>query len=189
MVLFTSLVGSAFSFAQAATILYFLDVQHVAPAAIGFVTAGIGAGALVGSLVAPAIVARFGRGWVMFAANFVAAAAMLLTGLAPNVILAVLAYGLFAFAVSTWNVPWGALRQQIVPAHLFGRVLGIIRMLTWGLFPIATLLGGWVARIDLRLPFLLAAGVVVAAALIASRLLIVGTGRAGAEADAAATSA
>jgi hypothetical protein len=59
-------------------------------------------------------------------------------------------------------------------------------MLTWGLFPIATLLGGWVARIDLRLPFLLAAGVVVVAALIASRLLIVGTRRAGAEADASA---
>lgn len=185
MVLFTSLVGSAFSFAQAATILYFLDEQDVAPAAIGFVTAGIGVGALFGSLVAPAIVARFGRGWVMLSANFVAALAMLLTGLAPNVVPAVLAYGLFAFAVSTWNVPWGALRQQIVPAHLFGRVLGIIRMLTWGLFPIATVLGGWVARIDLRLPFLLAAGVVVVAALVASRLLIVGTRRASAEADAA----
>jgi hypothetical protein len=83
-------------------------------------------------------------------------------------------------------VPWGALRQQIVPAHLFGRVLGIIRMLTWGLFPIATLLGGWVARVDLRLPFLLAAGVVIAATLVASRLLVVGTRRAGAEAEAEA---
>lgn len=184
MVLFTSLVGSAFSFAQASTILYFLDEQHVAPAAIGFVTAGIGAGALIGSLVAPAIVARLGRGRVMFSANFVSALAMLLTGLAPNVVTAVLAYGLFAFAVSTWNVPWGALRQQIVPDHLFGRVLGIIRMLTWGLFPIATLLGGWVARIDLRLPFLLVAAFVVVATLVASRLLIAGTRRAGAEVEA-----
>ena len=185
MVLFTSIVGSAFSFAQAVTILYFLDEQGVAPAAIGFVTAGIGVGALIGSLIAPAIVARVGRGWVMFSANLISALAMLLTGLAPNLVTAVLAYGLFAFAVSTWNVPWGALRQQIVPAYLFGRVLGIIRMLTWGMFPLATLLGGWVARIDLRLPFLLAAGVVVIATLIASRLLIVGTQRAGAEADAA----
>jgi MFS family permease len=183
MVVFTSLVGCAFAFAQAGTILYFLDEQGVAPAAIGFVTAGIGVGALVGSLAAPHIVARLGRGWVMFAANFVAALAMLLTGLAPGVVTAVLAYGLFAFAVSTWNVPWGALRQQIVPGHLFGRVLGIIRMLTWGLFPIATLLGGWVARIDLRLPFLLASGVVVVAALVASRLLVVGTRHAGAEAE------
>ncbi|HWM17894.1 MAG TPA: MFS transporter [Microbacterium sp.] len=186
MVVFTSLVGSAFAFAQAGTILYFLDEQEVAPAAIGFVTAGIGVGALVGSLLSPLIVSRLGRGWVMFSANFIAAVSMVLVGLAPEIVTAVLAYGLFAFAVSVWNVPWGALRQQIVPGYLFGRVLGIIRMLTWGMFPIATLLGGWVARIDLRLPFLLAAGVVVVASLIAARLLIVGTKRAGAEVDAQA---
>lgn len=184
MVVFTSVVGSAFAFAQASTILYFLDEQGVAPAAIGFVTAGIGVGALIGSLVAPALVSRLGRGWVMFAANFVSAGSMLLVALAPGAPTAVLAYALFAFAVSTWNVPWGALRQQIVPPHLFGRVLGIIRMLTWGLFPLATILGGWVARIDLRLPFLIAAGVVAVAALLAARLLVSGTRRAGAELDA-----
>ncbi|HYJ48544.1 MAG TPA: MFS transporter [Microbacterium sp.] len=184
MVVFTSLVGSAFSFAQASTILYFLDEQSVAPAAIGFVTAGIGVGALIGSLVAPRFVAALGRGRVMLAANLIAAAGMLLTGLAPGLVTAILAYAVFAFAVSTWNVPWGALRQQIVPAHLFGRVLGIIRMLTWGLFPIATLFGGWIARIDLRLPFVLAAAFVLVATLIAIPLLIVGTRRAGAEAQA-----
>lgn len=186
MVVFTSVVGSAFAFAQASTILYFLDEQGVAPAAIGFVTAGIGVGALVGSLVAPALVSRYGRGWVMFSANFVASGSMLLVALAPGALTAVLAYAMFAFAVSTWNVPWGALRQQIVPPHLFGRVLGIIRMLTWGLFPVATLLGGWVARIDLRLPFLIAAGVVAMAALLAARLLVSGTRRAGADVDTSA---
>ena len=116
--------------------------MHVAPAAIGFVTAGIGVGALIGSIVASTLVRRFGRGAVMLAANFVAALGMLLTGLAPEVFTAVAAFGLSAFAVSVWNVPWGALRQQIVPPHLFGRVLGIIRTFTWGLFPIATVLGG-----------------------------------------------
>ena len=83
-------------------------------------------------------------------------------------------------------MPWGALRQQIVPPHLFGRVLGIIRMFTWGLFPIATLLGGWVARYDLRLPMLIGAGVIFVAALVAIRLLLVGTKQAGAEVDARA---
>ena len=108
-------------------------------------TAGIGVGALAGSILAAGFVRRFGRGPVMLAANFVAALGMGLTGIAPEVFSAVAAFALGAFAVSVWNVPWGALRQQIVPPHLFGRVLGIIRMLTWGLFPIATLLGGWVA--------------------------------------------
>jgi MFS family permease len=184
MVIFTSIVGSALSFAQASIILFFLDDLDVPYAAVGFLTAGIGVGALIGSIVAATLVKRFGRGPVMLTANFVAAIGMLLTGLAPNVYVAVAAYALGAGAISVWNVPWGALRQQIVPAHLFGRVLGIIRMFTWGLFPIATVLGGWVARYDLRLPMLIGAVVMFVAATCAIRLLLVGTKQAGADVDA-----
>lgn len=175
MVVFTSILGGAFAFAQAPTILYFLDTQQVAPAAIGFVTAGIGLGALGGSLAAPALVRRWGRGAVMLAANLAAGVFLALVGIAPDVVTAILAYAGMAFAVSLWNVPWGALRQMIVPGDIFGRVLGIIRTLTWGLFPLATLLGGVVARIDLRLPYLLAAVVTLIAALLASRLLLAAT--------------
>lgn len=172
MVVFTSIVGCAFAFAQAPVFLYFLDVHHVAPAAIGLVTAGIGLGGLGGSLVAASLVDRFGRGPVMLGANFVAAIALAGVWAAPEAISATIAYATMAAAVSTWNVPWGALRQRIVPGHLFGRVLGISRTLTWGVFPFATLFGGWVARIDLRLPFLLAAGVTLVASLVAVRLLL-----------------
>jgi hypothetical protein len=125
---------------------------------------------------------------VMLGANFGAAVGLLLTGLAPNVYVAVAAYALGAGAVSVWNVPWGALRQQIVPPQLFGRVLGIIRMFTWGLFPIATILGGWVARYDLRLPIVVGSVVIFIAALCAIRLLLAGTKAAGADVDAAASS-
>ncbi|WJL95710.1 MFS transporter [Microbacterium sp. ET2] len=172
LVIFTSVVGSAFSFAQAATILYFLDTQGVPPAAIGFVTAGIGVGALAGSLLAPLLVDRFGRGAVMLSANVLAAVSLALVAAAPGVVLAVVFYGLMAFAVSSWNVPWGALRQLMVPGDIFGRVLGVIRSLTWGLFPIATLAGGLVARVDLRLPYIIAAGVTLAATAVATRLLL-----------------
>ncbi|MEI3866843.1 MFS transporter [Microbacterium sp. CCNWLW134] len=172
LVIFTSVVGSAFSFAQAATILYFLDTQGVPPAAIGFVTAGVGVGALAGSLVAPLLVDRFGRGAVMLGANLLAAVSLALVAAAPGVVLAVAFYALMAFAVSTWNVPWGALRQLIVPGDIFGRVLGVIRSLTWGLFPIATLAGGLAARVDLRLPYIIAAGVTLAATAVASRLIL-----------------
>ena len=185
MVVFTSVIGSALTFAQATMVLYFLDEQHVPPAAIGFVTAGIGVGALLGALVASRLVERFGRGAVMFSANLVCAVGLACTWLAPGPLPAAASYAVFAFAVSIWNVPWGALRQQIVPGHLFGRVLGVNRMLTWGLFPIATVMGGWVARFDLRLPFAIAAGVVLVTALVSAPLLIRGTREAGAEADAA----
>lgn len=172
MVVFTSIVGSAFSFAQAPTILYFLDELAVAPAAIGLVTAGVGLGALAGSLLASTLVSRFGRGPVMLGANVVAAASLVAVWAAPEVITGTIAYGAMACAVSVWNVPWGALRQAIVPGYLFGRVLGIIRTFTWGLFPFATLLGGWVARYDLRLPYVIAGVVTLITALIGSRLLL-----------------
>lgn len=172
MVLFTCVVGSAFSFAQAPIFLYFLDELSVDPAAIGFVTAGIGLGALLGSLIASRLVARFGRGRVMLSANVVAALGLFGVWLGPEVITGTIAYGVMACAVSIWNVPWGALRQAIIPGQLFGRVLGIIRSLTWGIFPFATLLGGWVARADLRLPFLIAAAVTIAATILAARLLL-----------------
>ena len=172
MVIFTSIIGSAFAFAQAPTILYFLDVMHVQPVAIGFVTAGIGLGALIGSLISPRLVERFGRGPVMLGANIVAGVALAGVWAAPELITAIIAYALMACAVSTWNVPWGALRQTIIPNELFGRVLGIIRSFTWGVFPFATLLGGLVARVDLRLPYLIAAIVTLLGTALAVRLLL-----------------
>lgn len=181
MVAFTAVIGSALSFAQAVTVLYFLEEQSVQPAAFGFVTAGIGVGALAGSLIASPLVRRFGRGPVMLGANLLCAGGLGLTAVAPGMWSAMASYAVFALAVAIWNVPWGALRQQIVPGVLFGRVLGIIRMLTWGLFPIATVLGGWVSRIDLRLPFAIAAAVVLVATLVAAPLLISSTRRAGAD--------
>lgn len=175
MVLFTALIGCSLSFAQAATVLYLLGPLGVPVAAIGFVTAGIGAMALAGSLVASRLVDRFGRGEVMFVAILVSGVMIALTGLAPNVWTAVAAFAVSAGAVSIWNVPWGSLRQQIVPAPIFGRVLGVSRTLTWGLFPVATLLGGWVARIDLRVPFLIGGAIIVVTTLVAARLIVRGT--------------
>lgn len=172
LVIFTSVVGCAFAFAQAPTVLYFLDELRVIPAAIGLVTAGIGLGALGGSLVAPALVARYGRGRVMLGANVAAAAGLVGVWAAPGIVTGILAYGVMACAVSCWNVPWAALRQSIVPPALFGRVLGMIRTVTWGVFPFATLAGGLVARIDLRVPYLIAAAVTLAATVVAARLLL-----------------
>ncbi|MGU3355940.1 MFS transporter [Microbacterium sp. M4A5_1d] len=171
LVVFTSVVGCAFAFAQAPTLLYFLDVHGVPEFAIGFVTAGVGVGALAGSLLAARMVARWGRGNVMWGANLAAAACMVAVGFAPGIVVAVVAYAGMAFAVSVWNVPWGALRQQIIPPALFGRTLGIIRTLTWGLFPVATILGGLVASIDLRLPFIAAGAVCLTATAACTRLI------------------
>lgn len=172
MTLYTTVVGSSLAFAQAATFLYFLDEQHVPEAAIGFVMSGVGVGALVGSIVSPRLVARFGRGAVMFWTNIACVVCMAGVWIAPEIITAVISYAAFAACISIWNVPWGALRQTIIPNRLFGRVLGIIRSVTWGVMPIATLIGGLVAREDLRLPLIIGAGVQLVATLAWSRVIL-----------------
>lgn len=172
MTLYTTIIGSSLSFAQAATFLYFLDEQHVPEAVIGFVMSGIGLGALLGSIVSPRLVARFGRGAVMFWTNIVCVFAMTGVWIAPELITAMVSYAAFAACVAVWNVPWGALRQTIIPNRLFGRVLGIIRSVTWGIMPIATLIGGLVAREDLRLPLIIGAGIQLVTTLVWARVIL-----------------
>lgn len=172
MVIVTSLNGIFFSLGQASIVLFILDTLDVPEAGFGLVTAGVGVGALIGAVVASPLIARFRRGRVLLAGSLLAGLGILATGFAPNVWIAVTVYAVSAFGISIWNVPWGALRQDIIPGHLLGRLIGIIRTLTWGMFPIATLIGGLIARIDLRLPLIVGGAGAILVSLVASRLLL-----------------
>ncbi len=172
MIVLTSLTASALAFAQGSVVLLLLQTFSVPAAAIGVVTAAVGVGALIGALTSSIFVSRFGRGRVMFTAILVSGVGLLGVGVTSNVFIAIGAYAVGAFGVAVWNVPWGALRQSIVPSDMLGRAMGIIRTIGWGLTPIATILGGFVARIDLRLPFVIGGGIVVVLALVAARLLL-----------------
>jgi MFS family permease len=172
MIILTSITASALAFAQGSVVLLLLQTFSVPVALIGVVTGLVGVGALFGALVSSRFVERFGRGKVMFWAILVSGVGILGVGVTANVVVAILAYAIGAFGVAVWNVPWGALRQAIVPNAILGRAMGIVRTIGWGLTPIATVLGGFVARIDLRLPFVIGGGVVVVMTLIASRLIL-----------------
>lgn len=171
MIVLTSLTASALAFAQGSVVLLLLQTFAVPEALIGVVTAGVGIGALVGALISSSLVARFGRGRIMFWSILVSGVGILGVGLTANVALAVLSYAIGAFGVAVWNVPWGALRQALIPGAMLGRAMGIVRTIGWGLTPIATVLGGFVARIDLRLPFVIGGGAVIILTLVCARLL------------------
>lgn len=180
MTVLTVVVGNALAFGQAASLLLFLDTFGVSEASVGALTAVVGAGALVGAMSGGAVVRRIGRGRTLLVGTLVGGVGLLLVGLAPSLWTALAAYALGAAGVSLWNVPWGALRQILVPSHLLGRVSGLLRAINWGLMPVATLLGGWVARADLQLPFLVGGAVVVATSALRARTIL----RADAEAEA-----
>ncbi|MBD9698056.1 MFS transporter [Flavimobilis sp. GY10621] len=183
MTVLTVVVGNALAFGQAASLLLFLDTFGVSEASVGALTAVVGAGALVGAMSGGAVVRRIGRGRTLLVGTLLGGLGILLVGLAPSLWTALVAYALGAAGVSLWNVPWGALRQILVPSHLLGRVSGLLRAINWGLMPVATLLGGWVARVDLQLPFLLGGAIVVAMSVLRTRTIL----RADAAADTTPT--
>lgn len=172
MTLMTSLVAALLSFAQATSVLLFLDRYHVAPALLGLVTSGIGVGAVGGSLLAPTLVARWGKGRVMLGAMVAGGVGLGAVALSPNVWVAAVAYGFGAGGVSMWNVPWASARQSLVPGHLMGRVVGFARTIAWSLIPIATVVGGLVGRISLQLSFAIGGIGVVALAVVGARLVL-----------------
>ncbi len=172
MIVLTSITASALAFAQGSVVLLLLQTFDVPAALIGVVTAAVGVGALAGALISPRFVVRFGRGRVMFWAILVSGVGVIGVGVTSNVVVAITAYAIGACGVAVWNVPWGAIRQAVIPGAMLGRALGIVRTIGWGLTPIATVLGGFVARIDLRLPFVIGGALVVVPTLIASRLIL-----------------
>jgi len=172
LVMFTTLIGTAFAFSQAVTALLFLDRFDVSPAMFGVVTAGIGVGAIAGSLLAGPAVKKIGRGHTMLWSTVLGGAGLLAVGLAPTTWIATIAYGAAAAGVSMWNVPWGSLRQAIIPGHMLGRSIGAIRTFAWSLMPIATLAGGWAAKVDLQLPYVIGGAISVVLALAGARLLL-----------------
>ncbi len=76
------------------------------------------------------------------------------------------------FAATMWNVVTVSLRQQVVPAHMLGRVNSVYRMLDWGLMPLSALAGGFVAHAaGLRAPYVVA-GVLCGPSLLAALPLL-----------------
>jgi hypothetical protein len=98
--------------------------------------------------------------------------AAVLTGLSPNVFVFALVGLFMSITVTWWNVLLMSTYHQIIPNELFGRIHGTRRTLVWGLMPIGSLLGGFIAQFGLRMPYLLAGGVALLIALANFRFII-----------------
>lgn len=172
MTLMTSVEAAFLTFAQATSLLLFLDHYDVPVAALGVVTAAVGVGGLGGSLLAPVVVGKWGRARVMFGATIIGGAGLLAVALSPWLWLAMVSYAIGAAGVSAWNVPWASVRQALIPDRLMGRVIGFARTIAWGLIPVASIAGGFVGRIDLQLSFAIGGAGSVLLALVCSRLIL-----------------
>jgi MFS family permease len=169
LVMLTASVGM-FSAATSSTLVLFLTEElGVEPVWFGFVFAVPAVGAILGSLTAPKVSARFGRTTVMAYSMISFCFAAVLTGFSPNVFVFALVGLLVSVTVTWWNILLMSTYHQIIPNELFGRIHGTRRTLVWGLMPIGSLLGGFIAQYGLRMPYFIAGGVALIIAVLGFR--------------------
>jgi predicted MFS family arabinose efflux permease len=146
--------GSAFfgSFYGVLYTLFAVRVLHMSPLIVGLGIAVGGAGSLVGALLTPRIVARFGRGRSLVATRIWASmvqCVFLLAGLPVPVAVAGLMAMQFVGDVvwTAYEITATSVRQEAIPGHLLGRASAGLQVLTRGLYPLGAVTAGLVATV------------------------------------------
>ncbi len=154
LVLMTSAMSFFYAVSSSTMVLFILETLQTPPALLGVIIATPAIGALLGSFIAHRLSERFGRMRVMAWAMVLSAVVTVLMGLSPNYWTLALLLTISSLIVTHWNILLMATYHQIIPTHLFGRIHGTRRTLVWGSLPFGSLLGGVIAGLDLRLPFM-----------------------------------
>ncbi len=154
LVLLTSSIGFFFAASSSTIVLFMTETLKTPIALFGFLIAAPAVGALLGSIVTPRISARIGRTTTMAWSMLLSSVLVVIQGFAPNywVLAALMTMG--SMIITAWNILLMSSYHQIIPGELFGRIHGTRRTLVWGMMPIGALLGGALASVDLRLPFI-----------------------------------
>jgi MFS family permease len=125
--------------------LYAIRVLHLTPALLGAVLAVGNLGAILGSLAADRVLARWRFGRVMILGSMVSAVAIAMMVLAtPGTALVMLAVGVLIgeFGAGIYDIAQISLRQAATPAPLLGRMNATVRFLNWGPIPAGAFVGG-----------------------------------------------
>ncbi|MCA9863858.1 MAG: MFS transporter, partial [Thermomicrobiales bacterium] len=128
-------------------ILYMVRNLHLDPGAIGLVLATGGGGALAGAVAAAPARRRWGIAPVLMGSLLMFGVSGLTVPLAvlfPTVALPMIVASevLQWFAILIFGVNAVTVRQSITPSRMLGRINGSMRVLTFGMRTVASLVGG-----------------------------------------------
>ncbi len=126
-------------------VLYALETLGLSEAEFGLLAVAAASGGICGGLTAPRLSTTFGRGATLVSATLVSPLCLVAMGLTESPWVAGAFFAVSAGAVTVWNVLSMSVRQAMIPAGLFGRVLGAYRMVIWGVIPVGALTGGFLA--------------------------------------------
>jgi len=135
---------------QAAYVPYAVRVLGLTPQGVGLTLGCYGAGMVVGSLLAPRVVAAlpFGRAMQAGPASSLLAALSLVATLAvPSGALAALGFFLFGAGPIVWSITSATLRQSVTPHAVLGRISAVFLTANAGSRPLGAALGGLVGAL------------------------------------------
>jgi hypothetical protein len=148
---------------------YAVRELRLGPGLIGLTFSAVGAGGLLGAVLANSIVSRYPIGRVYVTARVVSGVGVLLLPLAGGSTAVAVATCMASFfiwqaALANSNVINASLRQAMTPEHLRGRMNASVRTLVFGALPLGGLAGGlfgdliglraalWLGAADTALP-------------------------------------
>ena len=171
LVIATAAVGFGFNVATATAVLFMRDTLGVSEAAYGVVLLGGALGALLGAIISPKLSKRFGRGTVLAWSITLTTIFEALQGLSPNVYYFMVFSLIAGLNIAAWHGLLMSVYHTLIPNELFGRVHGARRTLVWGMMPLGALVGGIIAKVDLRLPYLVGGLLSLAVAIRSFRFI------------------
>jgi MFS family permease len=165
----TACLGNiVFSAQFAMLVLLAKDVLGLADAGYGLLLTAAAVGGTAGGLAVTAASSRFGHGTVLLVAKIAEGLAILVLGLTRNVWVAGAMMIVTGTLMTAQKVVTGTLRQQIVPRHIFGRVLSASRLLAMAGGPVGAVVGGILASVfTVQTPYLVGGAFLVLVALLA----------------------
>jgi predicted MFS family arabinose efflux permease len=162
--------GSNFVFqALVLALIVLAQARGASPAMVGVLLGLMGAGGLLGALVAPWAQRHLRPTAVIIGANWVWAALLPLVAVVPWPLAMGVLAGAMAFVGPAWNVVLGSISLALTPDGLRGRVSGVQGLVAWGPIPLGSLVGGvllqWVGGVATTL---MLGGAMLAVALAAT---------------------
>ncbi|HAP76500.1 MAG TPA: MFS transporter [Acidimicrobiaceae bacterium] len=167
MAIAVALTNLAFAATESTFVLFARDELGVSARMFGVLVGVVGAGALAAGILGAKLVEKVGRRFAILVAAFTPVLTMIAVGILPVVWWVVLMVTVQAMMITLWSIVAVSLRQQLVPQHLFGRVNGVYRWVSWGAMPVGGAAGGLVAAwFGLRAPYFFGAALMALAYLV-----------------------
>ncbi|WET81648.1 MFS transporter [Amycolatopsis sp. QT-25] len=146
LILIIGAISMVYEIALAQLVLYVLEHLRLNESAFGLFGAISGIGGLAGALLAPRLIAWWGRRTVLTGGLLAAGVCVAGMGLTADPVLASALYGVFGIPVMAVNIVSATVRHTAVPEPYLGRVLGAWRTVVFGTIPLGALAGGLLAK-------------------------------------------